>query len=74
MPCQLIKPQLEEFSAQFADKMVFVYVDCEVLAGIEDVFEVTSMPTFKIFRGRDVVDTAVGTKIENIKEFIEKNA
>ena len=41
--------------------------------GIDEVFEISSMPTFKIFRGRDVIDTAAGTKIDVIKEFIEKN-
>lgn len=73
MPCQSIEGNLTEFATTYADKMTFVYLDADNFEDIFAEFEIANMPTFKIFKSGADVATQYGTKVEKIKELIEKN-
>ena len=73
MPCQAIEGEMEEFYENYKDRMIFIYLDADSFEDIFAEFEIDSMPTFKVFKANACVATTYGTKVEKIKEFIEKN-
>ena len=73
--CKQIQDDLDKLSVEFEGKINFVYVDCDELEDLQEVFGVTNMPTFLVFQGPGApIDKVEGAKVENIRGLIEKHA
>ena len=71
-PCQLIAADLEKLSEEFSDKMGFIYVDVEALEDVAQAFSVENLPTFIILKNLNPVGSEYGTKIDKVRELVEK--
>lgn len=69
-PCQSIEGNMDEFGAQFADKMTFRYLDADAFEDIFAEYEIASMPTFVVFKADGSKAQMYGTKLDKIKDFI----
>ena len=73
-PCQGIKQDMAALAEEFDAKYKFVYVDCDLCEEIQETFEVTSMPTFLVFKGMGApLARYEGALVPKIREFIEAN-
>lgn len=72
-PCKRIAPVFEECSKQYT-KILFVKVDVDELAEITEKENITSMPTFKVYKGGQVVETLLGANDAALKQVVEKYA
>ena len=60
----------EDFDGQY----VFIYADVDKMEEVQDAFEVTTMPTFLIFKGPGApLAKYEGAKPDKIREFVENN-
>ena len=61
-------------SNDFNNEYVFIYADVDKLEQIQDSFEISSMPTFLIFKGPGApIGRYEGGKVDKIREFAEQN-
>jgi thioredoxin len=69
-PCQQIAPKYEAMAAALPQAK-FVKVDVDQAKDLSQQYGVQSMPTFKLFRGGQVVDEMKGADENALKEKIE---
>ncbi|GAB68013.1 thioredoxin [Plasmodium cynomolgi strain B] len=72
-PCKRIAPFYEECSKKYT-KMVFIKVDVDEVSEVTEKENITSMPTFKVYKNGSVVDTLLGANDTALKQLIEKHA
>ena len=73
-PSQLIKADMAALAEEFSANYTFVYVDCDKCKEVQEMFEVTTMPTFFVFTGAGAQTARYeGAKVEKIREFIMAN-
>jgi thioredoxin 1 len=61
-PCRAVSPILDQIAAEHADKIDIVKLNVDENPNTAMEFNITSIPTMKIFKGGDVVKTVVGAK------------
>lgn len=72
-PCQMISPQLDELSIQYAGKIVFIGVDVDIFGEFSQKHNIEAMPTSFIIKGGEVVsEKVVGANINKIRAIIEQ--
>jgi thioredoxin len=71
-PCKMITPTVEELSKQFKD-VQFLKVDIDEHADLSEEAMVTSVPTFKFFKGVKEVEKMTGADPKSIKAALEKH-
>ena len=59
-PCQMLAPLLEQFAAEFADKVKFAKVNIDDAAALASEYEISSVPTLMVFRAGEPVDQVEG--------------
>ena len=65
---------MAELATEFDANYTFVYVDMDKCEEMQEVFEVTTMPTFLIFKGMGApTGRYEGVKVDKIREFLENN-
>ncbi|MEG0495524.1 MAG: thioredoxin [Eubacterium sp.] len=64
-PCKMLAPTLDKLSDELADKVKIVKVDIDQEAALAREFMVMSVPTMKIFKNGEVVETIVGMRPES---------
>ncbi|CAI5734689.1 unnamed protein product [Peronospora destructor] len=72
-PCIEIAPFFEELSGRFP-AAVFVRVNVDELESVTDAFDVSSLPSFKVFKGGMVVDELNGAIRSALKSIVAKHA
>merc|ERR1740117_714508 len=73
-PCKKIKPFVDELAAEFT-KCRFVYVDAEDLSEVAlDRYGVVALPTFKVFKWGEEVDSITGLEGEALKTALQELA
>lgn len=72
-PCKRIAPIFEEFSKKYT-KITFVKVDIDELAEVTEKENITSMPTFKVYKNGQVVETLLGANDTALQQIVEKYA
>lgn len=73
-PCRIISPLVEELSAEFAGKILFVKINVDENPQQASKFQVFSIPNLKLFSGGKLVDEIVGAAPKQvIKQFLEKS-
>jgi thioredoxin 1 len=72
-PCKMIQPQLDEMSAKYEGKVVFVSVDVDVHGEFAQKHNIQAMPTIFILQdGVCVSEVVVGASIDKIRALLEK--
>ena len=72
-PCERLAPVIDELSSEMTDA-IFVKINIDDSMEIAKKFKVMSIPTIKIIKNGEVVDTSIGYKHKNdLKSIIEKH-
>lgn len=61
-PCRAVSPILDQIAAEHADKIEIVKLNVDENPQTAMDFNITSIPTMKVFRGGQVVKTVIGAK------------
>jgi thioredoxin 1 len=61
-PCRAVSPILDQIATEHADKIEIVKLDVEANPNTAMEFNITSIPTMKVFMGGEVVKTVSGAK------------
>lgn len=73
-PCRQIAPTVEGFSGkQEYSKVKFIKVDVDELPEVAEKEEITSMPTFKLFKDGKVVEVSIGANAERLEEILKRH-
>ena len=70
-PCKMIAPKLEEFEQQFTG-VTFIKVDVDKASEVAEAEQISAMPTFKLFKDGQLVETVVGASEANILAALQK--
>jgi thioredoxin 1 len=65
-PCKALAPILEEVAEEVKDKAVIYKVDIDQSQMLAQQYRVMSVPTMKIFKDGEVVETIVGLQSKGI--------
>ncbi|KAG3097010.1 hypothetical protein PI124_g15704 [Phytophthora idaei] len=72
-PCVQIAPFFEELSCRFP-AAVFARVDVDELESVTEDFNVSSLPSFKVFKGGKVIDELSGAIRSALESMVAKHA
>jgi len=61
-PCRIMGPIVDEIGAEFGEKLKVVKVNVDEAGELAQKYDVMSIPSFKIFKGGEVVKEFVGSK------------
>lgn len=64
-PCKLLGPILENIAPEYEGKLPIYKLDIDQNPSIAQQYRVLSVPTMKIFKDGEVVDTIIGLQPEN---------
>lgn len=71
-PCKMLAPIVEELESEL-ESVKFVKVDVDESPVVSTKYKISNIPTIKIFKNGEVVETKVGfTPKEALKEVIEE--
>jgi thioredoxin 1 len=60
-PCQIMKPIIEDLAREYEGKGIKIgKINVDENAELSSQFGIMSIPTFKVFKGGQIVDEAVG--------------
>jgi len=65
-PCKALAPVLEEVAEQLNDKASVYKVDIDQTQSLAQQYRVMSVPTMKIFKNGEVVETIVGLQSKGV--------
>jgi len=65
-PCKALAPVLEEVAEQLKDKASVYKVDIDQTQTLAQQYRVMSVPTMKIFKNGEVVETIVGLQSKSV--------
>lgn len=65
-PCKLLGPILENLAPQFEGKIPIYKVDIDAEQDLARQYRVMSVPTMKIFKDGEVVETLIGLQPEDV--------
>lgn len=72
-PCMTIKPALEDVKEEFEGKIDWISVNTkEDKKGLSARFQVSSIPTFVVFKGNTEVGRYTGTQVSILYQLIRK--
>jgi thioredoxin 1 len=73
-PCKMLAPVVEELAGEYQGKFKFVKVNTEDARDVAVQYGIMSIPTLKVFKDGEVVDSTVGAAPRDmLKELIEKH-
>ena len=59
-PCKMLAPVFEELSEELTENVNFVKVDIDQSMDLAQKFKIVSVPTLKVFKNGEEVDTLMG--------------
>jgi thioredoxin 1 len=74
--CKDLYPVIEQLEQEYQNQVTFVKIDVDTDADLADQFKIDKLPTFLLFKDREIVDCIVGAESLNhfktrINEVIE---
>ena len=72
-PCINIAPKLAELSKQYEGSIKFCKVDVDILGDLAEEQGISAMPTFKIYKGGNEVESMCGANESGIKAMCDKH-
>ena len=74
-PCRMVAPVLDELSTEMSDKVRIAKLNVDENQALAAQFQVSSIPTFILFKNGQVADRALGALPKAaFAQFIERNA
>jgi len=70
-PCQIIKPQIDQLSTIYKDKMVIAKVDVDRFPGLAEQTGVRSMPTFVFYFDQKMIHSFSGSQMNKVQRAID---
>jgi len=70
-PCKVIAPELEKFSSKYPN-MVVLKVDVDEAEEVALKYDISAMPTFKVFVEGKEVDMVLGANTEKVEALFKK--
>lgn len=71
-PCKMMAPVVSEMEGDYEGKVKFAKLDIDEAIEVAQKYRVASIPTFKIFKNGEAIDTLVGACSKNdIAEMIK---
>jgi thioredoxin 1 len=61
-PCRAVSPILDQIATEHSDKIEVVKLNVDDNPETAMKFQITSIPTMKVFKGGEVVKTVIGAK------------
>jgi thioredoxin 1 len=61
-PCRAVSPILDQIATEHADKIDVVKLNVDLNPDTAMKYQITSIPTMKVFKGGEVVKTVIGAK------------
>lgn len=61
-PCRAVSPILDQIATEHAEKIEVVKLNVDENPETAMKYQITSIPTMKVFRGGEVVKTVIGAK------------
>ena len=61
-PCRAVSPILDQIATEHSDKIDIVKLNVDDNPETAMKFQITSIPTMKVFKGGEVVKTVIGAK------------
>jgi len=61
-PCRAVSPILDQIATEHAEKIDVVKLNVDDNPETAMAYQITSIPTMKVFRGGEVVKTVIGAK------------
>ena len=61
-PCRAVSPILDQIATEHAEKIDVVKLNVDENPDTAMKYQITSIPTMKVFRGGEVVKTVIGAK------------
>ena len=61
-PCRAVSPILDQIATEHSDKIDVVKLNVDDNPETAMAYQITSIPTMKVFRGGEVVKTVIGAK------------
>jgi len=61
-PCRAVSPILDQIASEYSDKIDVVKMNVDENSEIPMKYQITSIPTMKVFKGGEVVKTVIGAK------------
>lgn len=61
-PCRAVSPILDQIATEHSDKIEVVKLNVDDNPDTAMKYQITSIPTMKVFRGGEVVKTVIGAK------------
>lgn len=65
-PCKFIAPHLEELASKLTGQVTFYKVDVDAEMWLAQSQEITAMPTMKVFKDGQVIETIVGADLQTL--------
>jgi len=70
-PCKAIAPKLEQFSVAYPN-VIILKVDVDDADDVAQKYEISAMPTFKVFKNGQPVDSLCGADAAKLEAMIKK--
>jgi thioredoxin 1 len=61
-PCRAVSPILDQIATEHSDKIEIVKLNVDLNPDTAMKYQITSIPTMKVFKGGEVVKTVIGAK------------
>lgn len=61
-PCRAVSPILDQIATEHAEKIEIVKLNVDLNPDTAMKYQITSIPTMKVFKGGEVVKTVIGAK------------
>lgn len=71
-PCKAISPKVAEL-ANSHPNIIVLKVDVDKAADIGEKYDITAMPTFKVIKNKQVVDTVIGGNPDRVVDLFNKH-
>jgi thioredoxin 1 len=72
-PCRMMMPKVHKMAEDFGDEVAFIKVDVDENEDIAESEGVQAMPTFKLYKKGEQIETMSGANADKLQKLVEDN-
>lgn len=69
-PCKTISPEIEKLAIRYKD-ITFIKFDCDEIEELAADLEISSLPTFLLYKNGKIVDRVSGANLPKIQKMLQ---